>query len=344
MGKYYRLKVTDIISSSDNEIYVSSADDIKQTDSSYISLYGNIDYCLLAKKDFKNIKDKEIVYHVILSENIKIDDFNNLFDCLDVIKNDESILSLDFILSSKVSDVDFQKLINYIISNKHYFYIDFKLGNLEVFNNQQLEMLKKINIENEDIDMFLNINQSYAGNHIGNNEHDNLYEFDELIKIKQKISEIINKISLDYTDIEKVLFVYKYLGKKVKYDKKVGSMKTQREREPHDRKSLYYVLFNNKGVCSDIATTFACLMKAIGIECKSVMSVDHEWNVIKLNNKWYHLDLTGDLYNIKNDNPLEYFLKSENYMLKDKDYQFYSWYADEDEIAKKSVAYFIYEK
>lgn len=50
MSKYYRLKCINIPTEKDKEIYVSSIDDIMQINSSYISLYGYIDYCLLAKK------------------------------------------------------------------------------------------------------------------------------------------------------------------------------------------------------------------------------------------------------------------------------------------------------
>lgn len=42
--------------------------------------------------------------------------------------------------------------------------------------------------------MFLNINQSYEGGHIENDDHDNIYEFDELIVIKQKINEIVSMV------------------------------------------------------------------------------------------------------------------------------------------------------
>lgn len=144
--------------------------------------------------------------------------------------------------------------------------------------------------------------------------------------------------------MEKVLFIYKYLGKKVKYDKKIGRIPTQVERKNHDMNSIYHILFKNKGVCSDIATTFRIILNALGIECKVVSSVGHEWNVVKLNGKWYHLDLTWDLDNIKKDYSLEYFLKSESNILKDDSHQFYTWYADKDDIATRSITYSKYQK
>ena len=107
---------------------------------------------------------------------------------------------------------------------------------------------------------------------------------------------------------------------------------------------MYDVLFKNKGVCSGIATTLRIVLKVLGIECKVVSSVGHEWNVVKLNGKWYHLDLTWDLDNIKKDYPLEYFLKSESYILKDDSHQFYTWYADKDDIATRSITYSKYQK
>ena len=149
--------------------------------------------------------------------------------------------------------------------------------------------------------------------------------------------EAVSLLGLEkYNEVEKILFVYKYLGKKIKYDKTMASL-DHNNRKFYDSNSIYDTLFNNKGVCSGIAVTFRVLMNAIGIECQVICSSKHEWNVVRINGFWYHLDLTWDLYNIKYNNKLEYFLKSEKYILKDESHQFYTFYAEKEEVAIRSI-------
>ena len=158
-----------------------------------------------------------------------------------------------------------------------------------------------------------------------------------MIEIKEKVDEIKKKIPDSLNDIEKVLFLYEYLGKKIKYDKRIAN---KDERQSHDSKSIYNVLFNNKGVCSSFAIAFKALMDATNIECQVVTSGNHAWSVVKINGYWYHLDLTCDLHNMK----LECFLKSERYMLKENSHQIYTYYADGKDIAGRSISIRRYKK
>lgn len=58
---------------------------------------------------------------------------------------------------------------------------------------------------------------------------------------------------------------------------------------------------------------------------------------VKINGTWYHIDLVFDLYNIKHNNEISYFLKSEKYMLKDEDHQICTYYAESKEISNRSI-------
>ena len=63
--------------------------------------------------------------------------------------------------------------------------------------------------------------------------------------------------------------------------------------------SCYSLLMNAGGatVCAGYAQTFALLCNAVGLDTICVTSNTHEWNQIKINNTWYHVDATW------NDNP-----------------------------------------
>lgn len=334
MSNYYMLRTINLIP----QVNIFSKDDLDKINSSYISLSGCIDYCLSAKKDLKNIKGKEIDYHAILEDYLKIDGYKNIYECLDIIKGDKSFNSLEFKLSKKINKNNFQKLIDYICSCIHYLYIDLKMSNANIFTIEQLETLKKISEEKKNVIIYLYINQSYGCDFEENNSNDNNYEFNELIKVKQKINEIISYIPKDCTDVEKALFIYRYLGSRIIYDEKMASQNHIR-RIKSDRTSLYDVLIKNKGVCSGIAMALNSLMNAAGLKCKSVNSFDHQWNVIQIDGKWYHMDLTWDLDNIKSGKRLQYFLKSEKNISKDESHICNTFYADKDKIATKSLAY-----
>lgn len=58
--------------------------------------------------------------------------------------------------------------------------------------------------------------------------------------------------------------------------------------------SCYSLLMNAGGatVCAGYAQTFALLCNAVGLDTICVTSNTHEWNQIKVNNTWYHVDAT----------------------------------------------------
>ena len=69
---------------------------------------------------------------------------------------------------------------------------------------------------------------------------------------------------------------------------------------PHD------VLKYHSAVCVGYATTFRMFMQMLGIECKVIHSSDliHSWNLVKLDDGWYHTDcyMDSDTKNYRNFN------------------------------------------
>lgn len=323
---------TNITSNSPNPVYISSNEQLEKITDNDIKLRCYIDDFFIAVKELK-CTSKKIKYYVIISENVAIENYDNLFDVFKKLRDYiNSVDCLELELFSTVKNSDFEKLIIFLQCLNSNLQFVLKLGNLEVFNVEQLQSLNKLN---SNLKTTIKINQTYQGKYRENNEYDNLYTFNDLIKIKKKVDEIIKKMPADYNGVERILFIYKYLGKKIKYDKNIANLNYD-ERETHDSNSIYNVLFESKGVCSSIAVTFRVLMDAIGIDCQVIMSEEHEWNVVKINGYWYHLDLTWDLYNIKYNCPLNFFLKSEKQMSANEYHQIYTYYAEENEIAKRS--------
>ena len=116
------------------------------------------------------------------------------------------------------------------------------------------------------------------------------FYLDEIHKIYAIIKEEIEPESSDY-DIE--LLVHDALSNTVKYFDKSG-----REH------SIVDVLVSGRGVCDAISYAMCYLLLMMGVECsimpgsvkKSNKDVErHAWNIVKIDDSWYHVDATWDL-------------------------------------------------
>lgn len=73
-----------------------------------------------------------------------------------------------------------------------------------------------------------------------------------------------------------------------------------------DTRDLYSLFKKHKGNCDSYSNVFRRFCDYIGIECENIIGVsgeDHEWNRVKIGNKWYYIDVT---FNQSTDN--KYFL------------------------------------
>lgn len=119
---------------------------------------------------------------------------------------------------------------------------------------------------------------------------------DTLIYKKQvELNNILNQIEkavVGYSDFEIVKYVYEFLINNSYYDKNFPDQ------------SLLSILLDNIGLCTSYAKSFKFIMDYFDIECllvegKFVNQEDsHVWNMVKLDNSWYHVDVTqGDATN-----------------------------------------------
>ncbi len=87
---------------------------------------------------------------------------------------------------------------------------------------------------------------------------------------------------------KKVKFAYDYIVSTVKYDN---------ENKMH---SAYNALIDKKAVCEGCALLFYRFMAMFGIPCRIItgkgMRESHAWNIVKLGDFWYNIDVTWDLY------------------------------------------------
>lgn len=99
---------------------------------------------------------------------------------------------------------------------------------------------------------------------------------------KRLVSDIAKKVPNNISDIAKMLYVHDYLAVNFEYDMS------------KKYRTVYDFLTQKSGVCSAYALTFAAIMNEIGIPVTSAYSDEgnHQWNIVLLNNNFYHIDCT----------------------------------------------------
>ena len=137
-----------------------------------------------------------------------------------------------------------------------------------------------------------------------------LAEFHELT------NEILAKVDPKTSDWEKVAFIHDYLALHYDYDHRVYS-------DDEDVKAqavydAYRMLKEGIGVCQAYSLLTRYLLKKLGIECECVScnGLNHEWNIVKIDGSWYHMDVTWDDRDDKGfygQVSHEYFLASDSY-------------------------------
>ena len=105
--------------------------------------------------------------------------------------------------------------------------------------------------------------------------------------LDQEVSTIISFVSADMDDIEKALVVHDYLVNYCKY-------------QLHDLDDDSFrsggILFHKTGVCQAYTYAYQYIMNQLGMECYVVVSsnMNHAWNIISINQHYYHVDVTWD--------------------------------------------------
>lgn len=163
------------------------------------------------------------------------------------------------------------------------------------------------------------------------------YSIDEMIQIKQKISDIISDIpqSIDEPDKEKKIFTYLYskLAFLIDYDEFAASTvglagydRDMTEKYRNVASNLIGGLINGKSMCSGYSEILRNVMSEIGIECIYINGDGkdnggaHAWNQVKLDGQWYNVDLTNDRDALVENAEPTYFLKSNADFVKYEEY------------------------
>ncbi|WP_270474846.1 transglutaminase domain-containing protein [Clostridium cochlearium] len=190
---------------------------------------------------------------------------------------------------------------------------------------QQLKSLLKTSMENREPSIVINYRgmDCYNGNNVDIHKIKDIIEktLDEDHYLKYSIKEYNIKVSGYYGDII-IKFDFQYLTTKNQeeyVDRKVESILSEiitddmndyaKEKAIHDyivrnvqydtslqEHSAYSALAKGKAVCQGYSLLMLKMLQKVGIKSIIVESIpmNHAWNMVYIDNKWYHVDVTWD--------------------------------------------------
>lgn len=204
-----------------------------------------------------------------------------------------------------------------------------------IYDVEKMKDLNMKELKNKNI-KYISFKSNY-----GNEYQKKFYKFKELDVIQKKIHAIEKKVMpffLNQKNItEKEIFtrLYLELGRTMEYDDNACALIEKGNRNEIENnivsnsQNLTAGILNKKTVCAGFADIIQRICADFNIEADFVAANDrqgggHAWNRVKLDGKYYFVDLTWDLDNIKKSKTpkLEYFLKS----LKDFKHEEYTNY------------------
>lgn len=108
-------------------------------------------------------------------------------------------------------------------------------------------------------------------------------------EIEMVVSQVINSIPAEYTEYEKIKYVYEYLINNVSYVE-----------DAPDNQNLYSALVNGQTVCAGYSKANQYLLNRMGIYCTYVVGTaalneefeGHAWNIVRCDGNYYYVDIT----------------------------------------------------
>jgi hypothetical protein len=96
----------------------------------------------------------------------------------------------------------------------------------------------------------------------------------------------------DLTDVQKALLIHDRLAVWCEYD----YARLLDDTLTDETYTMYGALVNRYTVCQGYAETYLFLLRVVGIESELCSSdaLNHAWNIVKIDGKFYHVDVTWD--------------------------------------------------
>lgn len=124
--------------------------------------------------------------------------------------------------------------------------------------------------------------------------------------LEQAVQRAMEEVELanPMNDFDRLTVIYEYIQDHVVYDQAELERVCRGSHRNPDAHSAYGALCQGKAVCDGIADAFCLLAQRLGYECTCVSGKSafrtqgkssHAWNVIRVKDKFYHVDTTWDV-------------------------------------------------
>lgn len=174
--------------------------------------------------------------------------------------------------------------------------------------NNDANLLSQMNNFVNVFNSFRNIKTTYTTNGKVTISINRTYNTDDINLINSKLDNIEKIIYKDsFSEYDKVLAIHDYIVNNTKYnvedENKIGTPSS----------TAIGVLLNNLATCNGYTDTASLLLDRLNIPNIRISSENHIWNLVYINGKWLHMDVTwDDPVNSLNKDMLthDYFLKT----------------------------------
>ena len=118
------------------------------------------------------------------------------------------------------------------------------------------------------------------------------YTKEEIAAVDKKVDEIMHdNLNAYMSTKEKIKVIHDYIINNTEYD----TLKTKNIKDTTYRSNTAYgVLIQKYGICSGYSDAMKIFLDKLNIINYKISNNDHIWNLVYLDDVWYHLDLTWD--------------------------------------------------
>ena len=137
-----------------------------------------------------------------------------------------------------------------------------------------------------------NVKISYGGDYKIGITINRAYTQDEINEINNKVDKILNEnVNNNMPPKEKIKVIHDYIINHTEYDKLKYENKND---DTYKSNTAYGVLIEGYGTCNGYADAMEIFLDKMNIINYKISNEEHIWNLVYLDGKWYHLDLTWD--------------------------------------------------
>lgn len=137
-----------------------------------------------------------------------------------------------------------------------------------------------------------NIKLTYGGDYTIGISISKAYSNDDITAINEIVDKVIKeKLNNNMPTREKIKIIHDYIIDNAEYDK----LKYENKNDTtYKSNTAYGVLVQGYGTCNGYADAMAIFLDKLNIINYKISNSEHIWNLVYLDGKWYHLDLTWD--------------------------------------------------